>query len=85
MTPEIKALIYYAYSFGGSTRDMARLTGIPHDEVTDALIQAVREHSSADDDSDDDGDDDEQPADGESFDGGFGQGSYFQHAMKKED
>lgn len=35
--------------------------------------------------SDDDGDDDEEPADGESFDGGFGPGSYFSHAMNKDD
>lgn len=34
--------------------------------------------------SDDDGDDDE-PADGESFDGGFGPGSYFDHVMRKDD
>jgi hypothetical protein len=36
-------------------------------------------------DPDDDGDDDEEPADGESFDGGFGPGSYFSHAMRKDD
>lgn len=83
MTPEVKALIFYAYSFGGNTRDMARLTGIPHDEVTDALIQAAHEYAS--DDSDDDGDDDDEPADGESFDGGFGPGSYFSRAMQKDD
>ena len=34
---------------------------------------------------DDDGDDDDEPADGESFDGGFGSGSYFSHAMRKDD
>lgn len=34
---------------------------------------------------DDDGDDDEIPADPENFDGGFGNGSYFQRAMRKED
>lgn len=36
------------------------------------------------DEYDDDGDDDE-PADGESFDGGFGPGSYFSRAMAKDD
>ncbi len=35
--------------------------------------------------SDDDGDDDERPADPESFDGGYGHGSYFQQAMSKDD
>lgn len=36
-------------------------------------------------DPDDDGDDDDEPADGESFDGGFGSGSYFSRAMQKDD
>lgn len=36
-------------------------------------------------DYDDDGDDDDEPADGESFDGGFGPGSYYSHAMRKDD
>lgn len=36
------------------------------------------------DDSDDDGDDDEIIIDPGSFDGGFGNGSYFQHAMRKD-
>lgn len=36
-------------------------------------------------DLDDDGDDDEiTGVDGEGFDGGYGQGSYFQHAMRKD-
>jgi len=34
---------------------------------------------------DDDGDDDYEPADGESFDGGFGPNSYFARAMHKDD
>lgn len=46
MTPEIKALIFYAYSLGGNTRDMARLTGIPHDDVADALFQVAHEYAS---------------------------------------
>jgi hypothetical protein len=36
-------------------------------------------------DNDDDHDDDDEAADGESFDGGFGPGSYFSHAMRKDD
>lgn len=35
--------------------------------------------------NDDDGDDDDEPADGESFDGGFGPDSYFNRAMHKND
>lgn len=34
---------------------------------------------------DDDGDDDETPADPENFDGGYGSGSYFQHAQHRDD
>lgn len=81
MSPEIRALILYAYGFGGNTRDMARLTGIPHDDVTDALMLAA--HEAASEELDDDGDD--EPVDGESFDGGFGPGSYFSRAMQKDD
>jgi hypothetical protein len=44
-----------------------------------------REHTCGPQESDDDGDDDEQPADGESFDGGYGANSWFQHSMRKPD
>jgi hypothetical protein len=46
----------------------------PEDEIEDNDLEF-----------DDDGDDDDEPADGESFDGGFGPGSYFSRAMQKDD
>jgi len=45
MTPEIRALILYAYMLGGNTRDMARFTNIPHDEITDALLKGAHEEA----------------------------------------
>lgn len=46
MTPELRALILYAYSRGGNTRDMAAVTGIPHDEIVDALFLRAHEIAS---------------------------------------
>jgi DNA-directed RNA polymerase specialized sigma24 family protein len=37
----IGALILYAYTLGGNTREIARLTGLDHDEVATALARAA--------------------------------------------
>jgi hypothetical protein len=46
MTPEeriiIALLIGYAYSLGGSTREISRITGIPHDDIVDLLVSTPR-------------------------------------------
>lgn len=47
MTPELRALILYAYTLGGNTREMARLTGLPHDTIADALALAAHEDAMA--------------------------------------
>jgi hypothetical protein len=39
------ALILYAYTLGGNTREIARLMGAEHDEVTDALMRASHLHA----------------------------------------
>lgn len=61
-------------------------TVITTTDITDGRVYTITVHPSfKHTESDDDGDDDEQPADGESFDGGFGSGSYFARAMAKDD
>lgn len=40
MDDRIGALILYAYTLGGNTREIARLMGAEHDEVFDALERA---------------------------------------------
>lgn len=48
MTAEAtRALILYAYTLGGNTREMARLTGISHDDVADMLALAAHEDAMA--------------------------------------
>jgi hypothetical protein len=46
MTPEERIitalLIGYAYSLGGNTREISRITGIPHDDVVDLLVSTPR-------------------------------------------
>lgn len=37
---EVGALILYAYTLGGNTREISRLMGLDHDRVTDALVRA---------------------------------------------
>jgi len=47
MNPETRALILYAYGLGGNTREIARLTGISHDDVADALAKAAHDDAMA--------------------------------------
>ncbi len=43
----VGALILYAYTLGGNTREIARLMGTDHDLVTDALMRANHLHALA--------------------------------------
>lgn len=43
MTPEMRALILYAYTLGGNTRSIANLIDIDHGEIMDALALAAHE------------------------------------------
>jgi hypothetical protein len=60
------------------------MTALPYPEDLDPCVclECLNEVDGTDDD---DYDDDDELVDGESFDGGFGRGSYFSHAMAKDD
>lgn len=62
--------------------DVKESVSIPLDSF-EMFVQMLSEYLPGE--PDDDGDDDDEPADGESFDGGFGPGSYFNRAMHKKD
>lgn len=55
------------------------------DSVGQTYTVTVEPRYTPDNEPDDDGGDDDEPADGESFDGGFGANSYFARAMAKDD
>lgn len=70
--------------------DLKESVRIPTDQIEMFVMMLTDEINGVEDDRepalapDDDGDDDDDPADGESFDGGFGPGSYFNHSMRKD-